>query len=125
MGLSRPAAAPPAWRSTLSQQLAQLVAEGLWRCVAFARMSDPALQMHLEVIVRGAVGTAFEVELELQHLRRAQLAVHEPIELLLTVLALHCRSLLFTTGAPAARRCRGRYLIRRHSHTAIFEAAAV
>jgi hypothetical protein len=59
---------------------------------------DEPFELSLEVVVLLAVGTAFEVELELKDLRRVQLAVDEAIELVRAVLTVHRTSFLSRLG---------------------------
>jgi hypothetical protein len=51
---------------------------------------NEALQARLELVVVGAVGAPLEVKLQLQHLSAVQLTIDVPVELLGTVLAVHC-----------------------------------
>jgi len=74
----------------LAQELAQFVAERDRRGIALARVPDQPLEMLVELELVRTVGTAFQVELQLENLRRVQLAVDETIELLRTVLTVHC-----------------------------------
>jgi len=74
----------------LAQELAQFVAERDGRGVALARVPDQPLEMSLELEVVRTVGTAFQVELQLEDFRRVQLAVDKAIELLRAVLTVHC-----------------------------------
>ena len=73
----------------LAEDLTKLVAE-VGRGAAVARMLHQPLEMRLELVVVRAVGTTFHVELKLEDIRRVQLAVDEAIELLGTVLTVHC-----------------------------------
>jgi hypothetical protein len=60
---------------TLSEDLAELLAEGFWGLVLLATHLDEALHAGLELIVVGAWRAAFEVELQLQHLGVAELPI--------------------------------------------------
>src|SRR5229473_2918357 len=100
MALLRPPTGAPARRPPLTQDLAELLAKGFGGLVLLATDFDEPLHAGLELVVVGAGGTAFQVELQLQHLGVAELPIQIAVQLLATVTAIHC---LGTSLVPLAR----------------------
>src|SRR5258708_25576176 len=114
---SRPSPDLPPKGGGSCKDLAELLAEGFGGLVLLATDFDEPFHAGLELVVVGARGTAFQVELQLQHLGVAELPIQIAVELLTTVTPIHCWS-------PPSCRWRARYRIRPRTHRGTSAAAA-
>src|ERR1700687_5071322 len=81
---------PKGPKQDLEEDLSELLPEGGWGSVLVAADLDQPLQAGLELVLVDTRGATLEVQLQLHDVGVAQLTISVPVELLHTVVAVHC-----------------------------------